>query len=227
MSSPPPPVEILHRDARLVVVHKPSGLAVHKGWARDPHYAMTVTRDAIGQRVYTVHRLDRATSGALVFALDSEGAGVVQRAFREQRVTKRYLALVRGIPPREGTVDHALKKRKGEAETLPAQTDFRRLWIFRRRYSLVEAWPRTGRTHQVRRHLRHLSCPIVGDVNYGDGRHNRLFRSEHDLHRLALHAAEIVVPHPETGEDLAVQAPLPDDLRGPLERIGAPADLLP
>ena len=219
--------EILFHDEALIVVNKPSGLAVHRGWAKEDVYAMTLVRDAIGQHVHPVHRLDRPTSGALVFALDRADIPNLMTAFAETRVHKRYLALVRGIPPESGEVDHAIASEKGK-EKRPAQTRYRRLAVLWDRYAWVEAEPLTGRTHQIRRHLRHLSCPIIGDVKHGDGTHNRRFREELGLHRLALHAAAITLPHPRTGEPVTVHAPVPEDLSGPLLEMGLdPALLVP
>lgn len=217
--------DILFRDEALIVVNKPAGLVVHRGWAREDVYAMTLVRDAIGQHVHPIHRLDRPTSGALVFALDRADVSVLQAAFAEQRVTKRYLALVRGIPPESGEVDHAIAAEKG-ATKRPAQTRYRRLAVLWDRYAWVEAQPLTGRTHQIRRHLRHLSCPIIGDVKHGDGKHNRRFRETLGLHRLALHAVEITLPHPRTGAPISVHAPVPDDLAGPMREMGLDPALL-
>jgi tRNA pseudouridine65 synthase len=106
-------------------------------------------------------------------------------------------------------LDHAIPKAPGEAR-VPAVTEIRRLETFGR-YALVEARPRTGRLHQIRRHLKHLSCPLIGDVRYGKGEHNRLWREKFGLHRLALHATSLRVPHPDGGE-LAVTCPLAPEL---------------
>lgn len=162
--------------------------------------------------VYPIHRLDRGASGIVLFALDRDAA----RAFSEawERAAKRYLAITRGHPPEHVVLDHAIPKAPGE-ERVPAVTEIRRLETFGR-YALVEARPRTGRLHQIRRHLKHLACPLIGDVRYGKGEHNRIFRTQHGLHRLALHAAALTVPHPDGGE-LAVECALPDDMRGAIE----------
>jgi tRNA pseudouridine65 synthase len=213
---------LLYRDDVLAVVAKPSGLVVHRGWARDPVVAMSLARDAVGRRVYPVHRLDRGTSGVLVFALDPETARHLQQQFEDRRVDKRYLALVRGAPPESGVIDHPLAPTKSR-ERLPAVTEFRRLGVSGR-YALVEARPRTGRLHQVRRHLKHISCPLIGDVRYGKGEHNRWFRENHRLHRLALHAFELSLDHPLTGERRRFRAEVPEDLAGPLAALGFDVD---
>jgi tRNA pseudouridine65 synthase len=211
---------LLYQDEHLVAVDKPSGMLVHRGWARDRVVAMTAVRDRIGRRVYPVHRLDRGTSGVLLFALDPATARALQERFQDGRVEKRYLALVRGVPPEQGVIDHPVPRGKDKrSERVPAVTAFRRLEVAGR-YSLVEARPRTGRLHQVRRHFKHLSHPLVGDVEYGKGEHNRLFRERHGLHRLALHAASVTLPHPADDRPLTVEAPLPEDLRRALASAG-------
>ncbi|HEX2253483.1 MAG TPA: pseudouridine synthase [Thermoanaerobaculia bacterium] len=213
-------LQILLEEGSLVAVDKPSGMLVHRGWGRDRVVAMTVVRDLLGRRVYPVHRLDRGTSGVLLFALDPGTARAVQERFQEGRVEKRYLALVRGVAPEAGLIDHPLPRAKDKrSERIPAVTEFRCVQVVGR-YSLVEAVPHTGRLHQVRRHLKHLSLPLVGDVEYGKGEHNRLFRERHGLHRLALHAASLALPHPADDRPLRIEAPLPEDLRGPLVSAG-------
>jgi len=191
---------------------------------------MTLLRNALGRFVYPVHRLDRGTSGALLFTLSSEVARALQESFMAGRVEKRYLALVRGITPEEGIIDSPVPRspkstRAAQGERVPATTEFRRLGTFER-YSLVEAIPKTGRPHQIRRHLKHITHPLVGDVRYGKGEHNRLFRERFGLHRLALHAWRLTLPHPVSGEPLVITAPLPEDLRGPFGEMGL-VDALP
>jgi len=198
---------ILHRDPRCVVVDKPSGIATHRGWDDSDDALLQVVRDAVNAYVYPIHRLDRGASGIVLFALDKDAA----RAFSDAwpLADKRYLAITRGHPAEHVVLDHAIPKAPGEPR-VPAITEFWRRDTFGR-YALVEARPRTGRLHQIRRHLKHLSCPLIGDVRYGKGEHNRLWRDQFGLHRLALHATSLTVPHPEGGE-LAVSCPLAPDL---------------
>jgi tRNA pseudouridine65 synthase len=170
-------------------------------------------RHELGRWVYPVHRLDRGTSGVLVVALDPEAAAAIGKAFESGQVEKEYLALVRGVVRDAGTVDRPID---GHA----AVTDYEPLAVARDRYTLVRVRPRTGRSHQIRRHMKHLSHPVLGDTTHGDGRENRKLRVEVGLHRLALHAARIAFPHPGTGERVEAEAPVPDDLAGPLERLG-------
>ena len=221
-SDAPHALPVLHGDDDLVVVAKPSGLLVHRGgFTRETDVAMARVRRQLDRLVWPVHRLDRGTSGALLFALSPEVAATLGRLFAEGAVQKTYLALVRGHAPAQCVVDHPVPKDEG-GERVPAVTELRRVWEGPR-CSLVVAAPRTGRFHQIRRHLKHLRHPILGDTNYGDGAVNRHFRAEFGLHRLALHAHALTLPHPRTGALLAVRAPLPADLDGPLAALGVPA----
>lgn len=214
----PPILPILHLDEDLLAVDKPSGLAVHRGWASDADVVLSLARNLAGRRVYPVHRLDRGTSGVLVLALDAAAARRLAGAFAAGQVRKRYLALVRGITAESGVIDHPIPRAPG-GPRVPAVTAFRRLGTFER-YSWLEVMPETGRLHQVRRHLKHASHPLIGDVRYGKGEHNRLFRQRFGLWRLALHAAEVALPHPATGELLRIRSPLPADLAAPLAAMG-------
>ena len=204
-----------------MVVNKPSGLAVHRGACEDRVVALTLVRDQMGRHVHAVHRLDRATSGALLLAFTPEATRRLQERFEAGAVCKRYIALVRGIPPEHVVIDHPVPRAEG-GPRVPAVTEVRRLATFER-YGLVEAVPRTGRLHQIRRHLKHLSHPLIGDVRYGKGEHNRLFRERFGLHRLALHALELGFEHPFDGGWLRTVAPVPEDLAGPLRAMGLPA----
>jgi tRNA pseudouridine65 synthase len=177
-----------------------------------------VVRDLLGRYVYPVHRLDRGTSGAVVFALSPEVARRLQEALQAGQVEKRYLTLVRGIPPEAGTIDHPVP-RSPHGERVDALTEYRRLGTFER-YALLEVRPRTGRLHQIRRHMKHVSHHVIGDVRYGKGEHNRYFRERFGLHRLVLHALEIAFEHPVTGVPLRVRAPLGEDLAGPFAAMG-------
>ncbi len=217
-SEPGPMLEILYRDDFLVAVNKPSGLLVHRGWANDSRPALQMLRDQIGRRVFPVHRLDRATSGVLVFALSSEVARDMQQQFEGNLVEKRYLALCRGNQLKAQRLSHPLAPEKGAAR-VAAVTDFQLLGTFER-YGLIEAIPRTGRTHQIRKHLKHLAHPIIGDVRYGKGEHNRLFRERYDFSRLALHCQKMSFPHPRSGAQTEIKAGLPEDFARLLTVLG-------
>ncbi len=217
----PPDPPVLYRDEHLLAIDKPAGLAVHRGWAPERDVVVTRVADAFGVRPHPVHRLDRATSGVLLLALSPEAARRLGEAFAERAVDKRYLALVRGVPAAAGVLDHPVPSDEDRASPrVPAVT----AWTVREpfgRYTLVEARPLTGRLHQIRRHFKHLSCPLVGDVKYGKGVHNRFFRERFGLHRLFLHAAALGLRHPMTGEALLIEAPLPAELAATLAALRA------
>lgn len=221
---------ILYRNEHLIAVHKPAAMLVHKS-PIDQHetrYAMRLLRDQIGQWVYPLHRLDKATSGLLLFALDVATAQLMGQQFEQQHIKKRYLALVRGFLPSECDVDHPLKdiaafkdQEVEEPTYRDARTHFTALKYYElphpdgrfatSRYTLVEARPETGRKHQIRRHLKHLSHPIIGDVRYGKGPHNRLFRDIFGCHRLLLAATDLRCQHPHRDETLILNCPLQED----------------
>ncbi len=211
------PLRILYQDEVCAVVDKPSGMIVHRGWANDDRDLLRVTRDTLGRYVYPLHRLDRGASGAVLFALNEDAARILNRGFADRSLDKRYLALTRGHPPEHGLIDHPIPRAPGE-ERVSAQTEYFRIGTVER-YALVVALPRTGRLHQIRRHLKHVSCPLIGDVRYGKGEHNRLFRERYALDRLALHAAAVRFVHPSTGQRVTVRAPLQGSFADCLSRL--------
>lgn len=217
-----PAIELLYVDEDIVVANKPSGLLVHRGWDDDDDVALFRVRDAVGAHVNAVHRLDRGTSGALLFARTPEATAELSRQLEAGGVDKRYLVLVRGTPPDAGVINHPVPKKEA-GERVAARTRFRR--IARStvdRCSLVEAMPETGRLHQIRRHMKHLSHPVIGDVNYGSGEINRHYRATYELHRLALHAHFVAFTHPRTQARIAIAAPMPDDLGAVLTSLALP-----
>ncbi|AMO54453.1 23S RNA-specific pseudouridylate synthase [Endozoicomonas montiporae CL-33] len=223
------PLEILYQDDELVAVNKPSGLLVHRSMIdrHETRFALQEVRNQIGQRVYPLHRLDKPTSGVLLFALSSEIARQMGQQFESNRVSKKYLTVVRGYAPEYGTVEHALKEeldkmtdRKARTDK-PAQeaiTEFTRLATVeipvaidrypQSRYSLVECRPRTGRKHQIRRHMKHIAHPIIGDAKHGKGNHNRYFATHFGADRLLLACVEMEVRHPVSGKKLLLKASL-------------------
>jgi len=214
-------LKIIYRDDHFIAINKPDALIVHRTRISNDHvFALQLLRDQIGQFVYPVHRLDRPTSGVLLFGLSSEAAAALRPIFDAREVSKTYLAIVRGITAEEETVDYALKDEDG-VTMREAVTSYQRLATVelddvindktRAHYSLVAAWPKTGRTHQIRRHFRHLRHPIIGDTTHGDSTHNRFFRSKYNVHRLLLHAYHLRLIHPFTGEKLTITARLPDE----------------
>ena len=236
-------LEILYRDSWLVAVHKPSGLLVHRTPLDfgETRFALQILRNQVGQRVYPVHRLDKGTSWVLLFALDEDTGRALSGQFERQEVGKRYLAVVRGHPPESGEIDHALSRRRDDserrdsrAENRPqeAVTRFRRLAVTElpfavdryptSRYALLELAPLTGRRHQLRRHLKHISHPIIGDATFGKGRHNRLFQDLFGSQRLLLACTAVTLIHPVSGAPLHLSAPPSSDFTNVLEHLGWP-----
>lgn len=218
---------VLYSDDDVLVLHKPSGLAVHRGASREPVTVVDLLRADGMLSVHLAHRLDRGTSGALVVARHASAARALSAAFANGEVQKEYLALARGEVPASITVDHPVPVDEG-AERAPAITDVERLAVVvvnssplrERRYSLVRARPRSGRFHQVRRHLKHLGHPLIGDTTYGRSEHNHLCAERFGIQRLALHASSVTFPQPTTGRPISVVAPVPEDLALPLARMG-------
>jgi tRNA pseudouridine65 synthase len=222
----PTSIDVIYEDDAIVVVDKPSGLSVHRGDDQGSTFALNLTRDAVSRWVYPVHRLDRATSGVLVFALSSEHARRLHDSFSSREVQKKYLALVRGKPPAHGVIDSPMEKREGGPK-VDATTEYETLFMSDlARLSLVAVQPRTGRRHQIRRHLRRINHPVAGDVRYAKGAENRFYRVELGLYRLALHAQRLSFEHPATGECVAFESDIPEDLAEPMRRIGVPRALL-
>ena len=216
-------LNILYRDEHFIAVDKPTGMVVHRTRiATGAPPLLQKLRDQIGQRVYPVHRLDRPTSGVIVFGRTPEVASALGRQSQDDAMDKTYLALVRGWADESGVIDHPVPRRKGGPK-VPALSRYRTLEKVQtqpREVSLVQVTITRGRTHQVRRHMRHVNHPVIGDTNYGENRLNRQFASEHALARLALHASTVTLTHPRTGEAMTFTAPLPDDLTGPLRSMG-------
>lgn len=220
------PLTELYRDDWLLIVHKPAGLLVHRSPIdrHETEFALQYARALNGgEHVYPVHRLDRPTSGLLVFARDRQTASLLGKAFIAGAVAKTYLAMVRGWSPESGLIDHPLRGeaegRRRKAEPQPvreARTHYRRLACTEipveiegypvSRYSLLELKPETGRRHQLRRHMKHISHPIIGDANHGRGRHNRYFAERFGEGRLMLAATELAFQHPITGAALELKA---------------------
>jgi len=221
-------LEVLYRDAELLAVNKPAGMIVHRGWGRGGAALVDLVRDVSkGDVARPAHRLDRGTSGVVLFALDRETARALGALFESGAVEKRYLALVRGEAPERAIVDHPIPRVEG-GERVPAVTEIFRIAAVKaepRALSLVEARPRTGRLHQVRRHLKHIDHPVIGDANYGKGALNREIAARYGLERLALHALSIAFEHPRSGERVEISTPLPPDLTGPLAAMGFDAEL--
>lgn len=211
------PLQILFQDDRLVAINKPNGLLVHKSpIAADADvFAIQLLRDQLGQKVYPVHRLDRKTSGVLLFALDEEMNSLMQQQFQEGLVKKTYQAIVRGFTPDQGEIDYPLKREDGVVQD--AFTSFKTLSRSEvpfqigkhptSRYSLVELTPTTGRMHQLRKHMAHMFHPIIGDRPHGCNKQNRFFKNELRINEMMLHAISVEFIHPISGRESLIVAP--------------------
>ncbi len=236
-----PVIPILYQDEHIVAINKPSGLLVHRSEIdkRETLFAIQLTRDTIGQHVFPVHRLDRPTSGVLLFALSSEVARLLSEQFVRHEIQKTYLAMVRGFVADDQTIDYPLKRildkhaDKHRTESLEPQSAVTNLRVLERaelpfatgryektRYSLVELQPQTGRKHQLRRHMAHLRHPIIGDTNHGDGKQNKSAKENLGLNRLALHAQSLCLQHPVTSKPLEISAPLDSNLTNVFIKCG-------
>jgi len=207
-----PVIPILWQDESALVVDKPAGLLVHNSRYAGPRERTLhqILKAQLGQPVFPVHRLDRATSGILLYVWRSSQAQPWHRQLQDPSSEKTYVALVRGYVTEEVGIDHALKE--GTKLLVARSRVIPLLQSKAERCSMVGITIETGRRHQVRRHLRHISHPILGDTTYGRGDINRYYRANFDLHRLALHAWTLKIRHPGTSEHLTLRAPIPPAL---------------
>jgi len=233
-------LEILFQDEYLVAINKPSGLLVHRSPIDqyETRFALQMTRDQIGRHVFPVHRLDKPTSGVLLFALSSEVASALTKQFTATTIHKNYLAVVRGYTNNSGVVDSDLQEELDKMTDKLADTDkpvqsaithYERLATTElpypvgrydtARYSLVSLQPKTGRKHQLRRHMKRIYHPIVGDTTHGDGKQNKFLREQFGLDRLMLHAISVGFLHPVTGKELLINASAPKDFLLILEEL--------
>ncbi|MFB2641564.1 tRNA pseudouridine(65) synthase TruC [Shewanella bicestrii] len=228
-SEPAPELCVLYQDEHLVAIHKPAGLLVHRSYLarRERFFAMQLTRDLVGCHVFPVHRLDRPTSGVLLFAKSSEVANALCEQFANHSIEKQYLALVRGNMHESGILDYALKVELDEVAdkfanqdkaAQDAVTQYEPLLnteipypsgrYATSRFALVKLSPKTGRKHQLRRHMAHLRHPIIGDTTHGDGKQNAFFRAHFNINRLWLIAKTLTFTHPVTLERLSIETEL-------------------
>lgn len=223
-------LEILYQDEQLIAINKPHGLLVHRSAiARDVHeFALQILKNQIGKWVNPVHRIDRKTAGVLLFALDKETEKLMQMAFAENRVQKKYLAIVRGYTADYQEIDYPLRKENGTLQD--AFTAFKTLNRTElniplgthptSRYSLVEAKPTTGRMHQLRKHFSHIFHPIIGDRTHGCNKQNRMFKENWQMETMLLHAAEIAFIHPVSGNPILIKAPLQSQFLQVIQLMG-------
>ncbi|MDO5640466.1 MAG: tRNA pseudouridine(65) synthase TruC [Neisseria sp.] len=237
-------LDILYHDADCIAVNKPAGMLVHRSWLarHETQFVMQTLRDQIGRHVYPVHRLDRPTSGVLLFALGSDSARALSQQFEQKSVRKSYWAVVRGRLEGAGRIDYAMKEVYDKiADALadadkPAQTavtDWRSLAHTEQpfqsaaryptsRYSWLELTPHTGRKHQLRRHMKHIFHPIVGDTTYGDNAQNRAVATHTGTSRLLLHARALEFHRLSDGLCIRAEAPVDAAWRQLAEAFGWP-----
>ena len=210
--------KILFEDTEFIAIHKPSGILVHRTRiSEDTVFVLQLLRDQVGYHIFPVHRLDRMTSGVLVFGKTKDAASSLSKLFREQQIDKTYLAIVRGHLPATGSIDYALA-RSPDHQKQPALTDYRTLdqteiphAISRyptSRYSLVEVTPKTGRFHQIRKHFAHLRHPVIGDRPHGDCKHNKYLREKLGIRTMLLHAQSFSFIHPRTQKRVIIDSKL-------------------
>ena len=214
------PFEILYQDNYLIAINKPAGMLVHRTRIAEEEsvFVLQLLREQTGMHLYPVHRLDRPTSGVLLFAFDSQTARLLSESLISGNVAKRYVALVRGWFRGENDLCYPVKNDRGnlqEAHTLFRGEEY---FILNKpigtfptsRYSTVACYPKSGRWHQIRQHLAHLRHYIINDRVHGDGKHNRAFKHELSIEPLFLHAESLTMPHPHTGEELRIKAQFPE-----------------
>jgi len=236
-------LSILFEDDYLIAVDKPSGLLVHPSWITKPDEPtlMGLLKEQFNaDKLHTIHRLDRATSGVMLVGKEIESSKRMQEQFQSRDVKKEYECLVRGwLTEQEGKIDYPLVPKydkfadplaSKDKEAKEAVTDFKLIAqteldipvgrYSTARYSRVACYPHTGRKHQIRRHMKHLLHPIIGDTKYGEGRHNRMFREHFDLHRLVLLARVIHFTHPVSGAALSIHSNIPEDIERLYKKLG-------
>jgi tRNA pseudouridine65 synthase len=223
------PLDIIFEDEEFIAINKPCAIMVHPTKiTEDKVFLMQMLRDQIGQRVYTVHRLDRPTSGVLLFGKSSEAASKVSTLFRDQKVKKEYRAVVRGFLDEKGMINYPIANKKF-AEPQRAVTLFKNLSEVSypaaigpypsSRYTYLALFPQTGRRHQIRRHLSHLRHPIIGDKRYGDIKHNKYFHEQLACPNLLLHALTMEFEI-DKGKKIFLKAPLQKHFTNTLHELG-------
>ncbi len=224
-------IEILYSDDYYHIVNKPSGIPVHLSkMTTDEVSLLCLLSEQTGEKLYPVHRLDRPTSGVIVFARSSEACGALGKQFQEKTISKKYNAVVRGWTDEKGEIDYPIYKNPDiKRHKVDAVTTYKSLEKYTipfsdgrfdtSRISLVEVSPQTGRMHQIRRHFAHISHHLIGDTKYGKGLQNRLFRDEFNSNRLLLAAVELTFTHPYTNEELTIKAPVAEEFQKVLDRL--------
>ncbi len=223
-------LDILYRDEYFIAINKPHDLLVHRSpiAADVEQFALQLLRDQVGQKVYPVHRIDRKTGGVLLFALDKDSEIAMQQQFMNDRVEKRYFAIVRGHTPAAQEIDYPLRKENGALQdAYTSYTTLKRAELdvpfgahATSRYSLINITPKTGRMHQIRRHMAHVFHPIIGDRTHGCNKQNRLFREKWEMTTMLLHAAQLQFKHPVSGKAISIPGPFRPEFKLVMRLMG-------
>ena len=216
-------MEILFEDEYIVVINKPNNFIIHES-----HYSRNIREitliqfltNQLGYSVYPAHRLDRKTSGVIIFLKDKQYVQQFQELFTNKEITKTYFAIVRGFSPATGIIDTPVKN-DDTGIYKEALTHYQSITNIelnipvtpyaKSRYSLIQLNPQTGRMHQLRKHMSKINHPIVGDYKYGDRFHNRMFETEFDCIYMFLHAYRLEFTHPISLQKMDIKAAYPSD----------------
>jgi len=234
------PLNILYQDDHIVAIDKPPGMLVHRS-PIDKHetvFAVQTLRDQLGKHVFPAHRLDRPTSGVLLFSFNSDIAAALGKQMMEKQIGKTYHALVRGFVHNSGMIDYALKYRydkiadkhkRPQQAPQTATTLYDSIQQFEvpepvgkyqsARYTLVRLSPSTGRKHQLRRHLVHIRHPIIGDTTHGDGKQNKFAKTHFNFANLALSCTQMGFMHPVSRKWITVNGEMHAEMRRLLEAL--------
>lgn len=222
----PEPFPILHDDDFFVAINKPAGILIHRtSISEDRVFVLQLLQEQMGGiRLYPAHRIDRGTSGVLIFAKSPETARQFGEQFMGKTIEKKYLAMVRGWLHEPDTIDYDLTDKDSRRGPQHAVTHYKPLgrseidepigYKYKTaRFSLVEASPETGRRHQIRKHFAHIFHPVIGDVRHGDVKQNKYFRDVFDMRRMMLHATSLSFEHPGTRQLMTIEAPVGPDFK--------------
>jgi tRNA pseudouridine65 synthase len=225
-----PTLNILYQDDYLIAINKPHGLFVHRT-ALDhtaTTFALQMVRDLVGSHVYAIHRLDRKTSGVLLFAKDKESQSQMAKMFIQKEIKKKYLAIVRGYTDDSGKIDYPLVTDDGK--TQDAVTLYQTLARSEipyssgkfptSRYSLIEVEPETGRMHQIRKHMSHIFHPIIADRPHGCNKQNKFFLEHFAMDTMMLHASELEFIHPQLRTNIHIKADYHVEFARMIELLG-------
>lgn len=230
-------LEIIFQDENYIAINKPHGLLVHRSpiAVNTDEYALQQLRNQLDRHVYPAHRLDRKTSGVLLFALNKPALSAIREVFEKGSIEKTYWSIVRGYTDAQGFIDYPLTNDRGktqEAQTFYTRLDQTEIAVpFGKhqtsRYSWIEAKPRTGRMHQLRKHFAHILHPIIGDRPHGCNKQNKLFLERWNMGTMLLHAVRLKFVHPVTHQNIEISAKPQDEFVRMVKTLEFNQKLLP